>query len=338
MKKKLGFSKSVFMFWVVLLQSFFVFAAHAAPDITVGNVANANPGDTVNIPVSFLNGAGASAAVTVQFDITFDNANLSLAAPSVDANLVPHTMSSSFPNATTLRVVIIPPLVLPLPAVNDGVLFSIPVTVVAGAAAGSYSLTIASVVLGDATANAIAVDGLTNGSVGVVINVVVPDVPGQTEAAATTTLTGLGLVVGNISTANHATVPVGDVISQTPASGASVATGTTFDLVISLGPVVLPDVTGQTEAAARATLTGLGLVVATTSSSHATVPVGNVISQNPPAGNVGPGSTVNLVISTGLAPPPSQNVPTLSIWGLLALLMVLPGIAAFMSRRRSRRT
>ena len=47
-------------------------------------------------------------------------------------------------------------------------------------------------------------------------NVTVPNVVGLTQAAASTAITGAGLTVGTITSANSATVPAGSVISQNP--------------------------------------------------------------------------------------------------------------------------
>jgi beta-lactam-binding protein with PASTA domain len=67
------------------------------------------------------------------------------------------------------------------------------------------------------------------------VMVTVPSVVGLTQAAAQTTITGAGLTVGVVTTANSASVPAGKVISQTPASGASVAQNSSVALVVSLG-------------------------------------------------------------------------------------------------------
>jgi hypothetical protein len=69
-------------------------------------------------------------------------------------------------------------------------------------------------------------------------NVTVPDVVGQTQAAATTAIEGAGLLVGPITMTNSATVPAGSVISQNPSAGVSVAPGSEVLLTVSLGPVV----------------------------------------------------------------------------------------------------
>jgi beta-lactam-binding protein with PASTA domain len=70
--------------------------------------------------------------------------------------------------------------------------------------------------------------------------VTVPDVVGLTQAAATSAITGAGLVVGTITQHTSATVPAGNVISQNPAAGASVDAGSSVDLVISTGTTTPP--------------------------------------------------------------------------------------------------
>lgn len=70
--------------------------------------------------------------------------------------------------------------------------------------------------------------------------VTVPNVVGMTQANAQTAITGAGLAVGTITTANSDTVPAGIVISQNPAAGVSVTQGSAVDLVVSLGPSGLP--------------------------------------------------------------------------------------------------
>jgi beta-lactam-binding protein with PASTA domain len=64
----------------------------------------------------------------------------------------------------------------------------------------------------------------------------VPSVVNLTQSAATAAITNAGLVVGTITTASSATVPAGSVISQNPAAGTSVATGSGVSLVLSSGP------------------------------------------------------------------------------------------------------
>jgi len=67
----------------------------------------------------------------------------------------------------------------------------------------------------------------------------VPNVVGFTQAAATTAITGAGLVVGTVTMTSSASVPAGEVISQNPTSGMLVNLGSSVDLVISTGSVSL---------------------------------------------------------------------------------------------------
>jgi hypothetical protein len=64
----------------------------------------------------------------------------------------------------------------------------------------------------------------------------VPNVVGDTQAAAATALTGAGLAVGAVTQAASATVASGDVISEKPAAASSVAKGSAVTLVVSTGP------------------------------------------------------------------------------------------------------
>ncbi|MEO0366979.1 MAG: PASTA domain-containing protein, partial [Pseudomonadota bacterium] len=138
----------------------------------------------------------------------------------------------------------------------------------------------------------------------------VPNVLGLTEAVANTALTNAGLTLGNVSQQNSATVPVGQVISQTPIAGAQIDVGSAVDVVVSSGPVTVsvPNVVGLAQAAAENNITSASLTVgAVTTQSSNTVANGDVISQNPTAGaTVNEGSAVALVVSSG---PASVTVP-----------------------------
>ena len=72
-----------------------------------------------------------------------------------------------------------------------------------------------------------------------VVQVYVPNVVGLTQAAATTSITGVGLVVGTVTTASSSTVPSGDVISQDPVAATQVNLGSAVNLVISTGTAAL---------------------------------------------------------------------------------------------------
>ncbi|MEE8124376.1 MAG: PASTA domain-containing protein, partial [Nitrospirales bacterium] len=103
-------------------------------------------------------------------------------------------------------------------------------------------------------------------TVGVALNLVlVPDVVGQSQSAAQTTLTNAGFTVGTVTTANSNSVPAGNVISQNPTAGQNVAPGTAVDLVVSDGPapVSVPNVVGLAQGAAQTAITNAGLTVGT---------------------------------------------------------------------------
>src|SRR6202795_1400028 len=140
--------------------------------------------------------------------------------------------------------------------------------------------------------------------------VTVPNVAGLAQAAATTAITAAKLTGGTVTQQISNTVATGNVISQDPASGNSVAQGSQVNLVISSGPqmVIVPNVEGLTQDAATTAITAAKLMVGTvTQQSSNTVATGNVISQDPASGNsVAQGSPVNLVISSG---PQMVTVP-----------------------------
>jgi|CXWL01.1.fsa_nt_gi RHS repeat-associated protein len=143
----------------------------------------------------------------------------------------------------------------------------------------------------------------------------IPNVVGQSQTAASTSLTNVGLKVGTITQQSSSTVASGNVITQSPIAGTSVANNSAVNLVISSGPglISIPNVVGQTLAAATTALTNAGLSAGTiTQQASSTVPAGNVISQSPGSGvSVNSGSAVNLVISSG-----SVQVATPNLVGL----------------------
>lgn len=90
----------------------------------------------------------------------------------------------------------------------------------------------------------------------------VPDVTGKSVADATSTLQGVGLVLGSQTQQFSDSVPDGQVISAAPADDPAVK-GTAVDVVVSKGPVpiTMPSVKGQTIDEATSTLKALGLQV-----------------------------------------------------------------------------
>src|SRR5207302_9802605 len=115
----------------------------------------------------------------------------------------------------------------------------------------------------------------------------VPNVVGQTQAAATSAITTAGLTVGTVTQQSSTTVASGNVIGESPAAGTSVAKGSAVSLVVSSGAPApgqgaVPNVVGETEAAATRARSAAALTVgAVTQQSSTTVASGRVISPNP---------------------------------------------------------
>jgi beta-lactam-binding protein with PASTA domain len=68
-----------------------------------------------------------------------------------------------------------------------------------------------------------------------ITQVEVPDVVGDSQATGTSTLEGDGFVV-SVATAHSSTVPVGDIISQSPIGGVETDEGSTVTIWVSVGP------------------------------------------------------------------------------------------------------
>ena len=136
--------------------------------------------------------------------------------------------------------------------------------------------------------------------------VAVPAVVYDTLAVATTSITGSGLTLGTV-TDLPSTVPIGEVVSESPSAGTLVTIPASVSLVISTGEAV-PNVMNQTQSTAGSSITGVGLVVGTVTTQYSdTVPSGSVISQSPDPGTAVDGGTpVSLVVSSGVPPAADQ--------------------------------
>ena len=69
----------------------------------------------------------------------------------------------------------------------------------------------------------------------------VPDVYNLTQSAAGTAISGVGLIVGTVSTDNHETVAAGSVFDQSPAAGVWVLSGSSVDISVSEGTAAVDD-------------------------------------------------------------------------------------------------
>jgi beta-lactam-binding protein with PASTA domain len=133
-----------------------------------------------------------------------------------------------------------------------------------------------------------------------------PNVAGQTQAAAAQSLRGDGLGVTVVQEFS-ATVPAGQAIDTVPGAGSRVRKDASVTLDVSKGvdrPTV-PAVAGRSLAAAKQAITAAGLAVGSVTQQSSSVPQGDVVSTDPAAGSrQQPNTVVNLVVSSGV--PPAQ--------------------------------
>jgi serine/threonine-protein kinase len=137
----------------------------------------------------------------------------------------------------------------------------------------------------------------------------VPSVIQLSEKVARRQIEQQGLKVARVLSESSTTVAKGLATRTDPPAGTLLPQGTGLTLYVSSGKaaVPLPDVTGETESAAKSQLTGDGFTVTTSPQPSSSQPVGTVISQSPAGGTtLAPGSAVSLVIATA---PTTASVP-----------------------------
>ncbi len=132
--------------------------------------------------------------------------------------------------------------------------------------------------------------------------VVVPNVVGSTQTEASQILTAEGFVVNPVAEENNE-VEEDVVFAQDPPANGQVPPGSTITIKVSSGSgtIPIPDVTGQSEATARANLNSAGFTsISVTNEASGDVPAGNVIRVDPAPGvEVPPNQAITLVISSG---------------------------------------
>ena len=135
--------------------------------------------------------------------------------------------------------------------------------------------------------------------------------PGRTEAAARDILRQAGLVGAPSTTmANSPTVPAGLVITTKPAPGQQVAVGSTVEIIVSTGKVVMPELRGMTRAEAEAALKALGLPVLINEVENSQVAPGKVTGQSDPLNAlIDQGKTITITVAKAPAPAP-EPTPT----------------------------
>jgi serine/threonine-protein kinase len=145
--------------------------------------------------------------------------------------------------------------------------------------------------------------------------VVIPDVAGQPEDQATLTLAGAGFAVDPRHDFDE-NVPAGIAIRTDPAANEKHAPESTIALVVSDGPrpVAVPDTSGKSYDAAVAALQGKRFSATRVDDFSETVPAGNVVGTDPPAGQLAPrDSQVTVHVSKGPQPVAVPDVVNMSV-------------------------
>ncbi|MFT3901483.1 MAG: Stk1 family PASTA domain-containing Ser/Thr kinase [Gordonia sp. (in: high G+C Gram-positive bacteria)] len=119
--------------------------------------------------------------------------------------------------------------------------------------------------------------------------VTIPDLVGQTEDRARAILNQLGVKMSVVP--GDSEMPRGEVVTTSPAAGATVASDQTVTITVSRGNMfVVPDLIGKTPGQARAALASAGWRVSTLTQSSRALPPrhrdnGRIVAQDPPAGS-----------------------------------------------------
>jgi eukaryotic-like serine/threonine-protein kinase len=143
-------------------------------------------------------------------------------------------------------------------------------------------------------------------------SVIVPNVQGESQTDATTTLKKGHLKVTRVVPTSSRSIPQGQAIKTSPAAAATVPRGTGVTLFMSTGPPQqkVPGVVGDTAQAASSTLTDAGFTVNTKPEITGSAPSGTVVSQDPDAGSTATaGSTVTILIAQA---PAKATMPSIT--------------------------
>jgi serine/threonine-protein kinase len=121
--------------------------------------------------------------------------------------------------------------------------------------------------------------------------------------AARIALSDAGLKLGIVSQ-KASDQPSGYVLEQSPSEGTQVDAGTMINITVSSGLVVVPSVTGLSEAQARSDLAQAGFEAQVVEQNDSSVPEGTVLAQSPKAGsNLSRGSTVTITVAIAIPEP-----------------------------------
>ena len=130
----------------------------------------------------------------------------------------------------------------------------------------------------------------------------VPTLTGLTQETAAQALEQVGLKVGTVTSRNDPALDAGIVIAADPAGGDQVAVGSSVDLVVATGRVLINDVTGYTVEAATRELEAPDTQVTVETQEDTSCPATNppvVIAQSLAPGEVPVRSTITLTYCSG---------------------------------------
>ena len=139
---------------------------------------------------------------------------------------------------------------------------------------------------------------------------IVPNLVGlSTQDDARQALLAVGLLLGPVKQVDSAQ-PLGFVVAQNPATGASVDAGTAVSISVSNGKSKVPNVVGQSEAQAKSDLINAGFDVSVTTQETGTAPPGEVLAQTPKGGASAVKGTLVTITVAKAPPPPPDPTPT----------------------------
>jgi len=138
----------------------------------------------------------------------------------------------------------------------------------------------------------------------------VPSLNGMTQATAEDAIAAAGLKLDTVVRVVSLNA-VGSVVNQSLPPGSGAQAGSLVVLTVSAGGVILPNLTGLTEANARSALANAGLTAGTVTHDMNSATRGTVYTQDPAAGASGsfvlvaPGAAVSFGVSLGSASVPN---------------------------------
>ena len=130
--------------------------------------------------------------------------------------------------------------------------------------------------------------------------VVVPNLEGIPSAQARLQLESIKLVLGEMKSEMHASIPKEAVIRTDPKAGSKVPAGTVVDVIVSSGEILvkIPNVARMSAGSARSKLEAAGFDVTTRYTTNIDYEFGIVIGQDPRAGRqLRKGSKVTILVN-----------------------------------------